>query len=348
MRISKIDKNFTVRSADETGMVFFDVTQAPFSVHGLLRDEAGYFRMPQAVADAVSEGVAGLNLHTAGGRVRFATDARHVALRAQMRAVSLMPHFAFTGSAGFDLYADNVYRGTFVPPMDVHTGYSSEIWFEGEQTLREITVHFPLYSGVVKLELGLPAGSELGPAAPYGTALPVAYYGSSITQGGCASRPGNAYQNVLSRRLDCDHINLGFSGNAKGEPAMADYIAGLPMSAFVLDYDHNAPTTDHLVATHAPFYKKIREAQPALPILMLSRPQPNPTKDELARRDVVRQTWQTARATGDEHVFFLDGTELLTRFGGDGGTVDNCHPNDLGFACMAAALEPVLREALAR
>ena len=346
MQISKLDQNFIVSAADDAGFAWFDVSQAPFSVHGLLKDEAGYFRLPHAVAAATNEGVAGLNLHTAGGRVRFVTDARHVALRARMRSVSLMPHFAFTGSAGFDLYADNVYRGTFVPPMDVRTGYSSEIWFEGEERFREITVHFPLYSGVAALELGLPAGCGLKAAPPYETALPVVYYGSSITQGGCASRPGNAYQNVLSRALACDHVNLGFSGSARGEPVMADYIAGLPMSAFVLDYDHNAPTPAHLKATHAPFYKRIREKQPELPIVMLSRPQPNPSREDLARRDIVRQTWLDARAAGDAHVYFIDGTQMLTVFGGDSGTVDNCHPNDLGFFCMAKALEPVLRNAL--
>ena len=136
MQISKLDQNFIVSAADDAGFAWFDVSQPPFSVHGLLKDEAGYFRLPHAVAAATNEGVAGLNLHTAGGRVRFVTDARHVALRARMRSVSLMPHFAFTGSAGFDLYADNVYRGTFVPPMDVRTGYSSEIWFEGEEHRR--------------------------------------------------------------------------------------------------------------------------------------------------------------------------------------------------------------------
>lgn len=346
MQISKIDKNFIVSAADDAGFAWFDVSTPPFSVHGLLRDDAGYFRLPHEVAKATSEGVTELHVHTAGGRVRFAANAEKIALRASMRAVSLMPHFAFTGSAGFDLYADNVYRGTFIPPMDVKTGFSGELWLGEGERMKEITVHFPLYSGVVKLEIGLPAGSALGAAAPYADERPVVYYGSSITQGGCASRPGNAYQNILSRELNCDHVNLGFSGNAKGEPVMADYIAGLSMRAFVLDYDHNAPTPAHLKATHAPFYRKIREKNPTLPIVMLSRPQPNPNADDIERRDIVRQTWLAAKAAGDENVWFTDGTQMLTAFGGDSGTVDNCHPNDLGFFCMAKALEPVLRQAI--
>ncbi len=347
MQIETLDQNFVVTVPDAAETVFFDVSRPPFTVHGLLRDAEGYFRLPHEVAAAANEGVRWLHLNTAGGRVRFQTDADRVVLHAEMRAVSKMPHFAVTGSAGFDLYANDVYRGTFVPPMDVETGYIAEVYI-GEGGMREITVHFPLYSGVVRLELGFPAGSTLKKAAAYRTASPVVYYGSSITQGGCASRPGNAYQNILSRLLSCDHLNLGFSGSAKGEPCMASYIAGLSMSAFVLDYDHNAPDPAHLEATHAAFFKTVREKNPALPVFLLSRPQPNPNEEELLRRDIVKRTWETAVQNGDRHVRFLDGTEMLRLFGGDSGTVDNCHPNDLGFFCMAKALEPELKAVLRR
>ncbi|MBR2730570.1 MAG: hypothetical protein IKD72_01120 [Clostridia bacterium] len=345
MQIENYDQNFIVKAAGTAQTVFFDAAQPPFTVHGLLRDAEGYYRLPFDVAAAANDGVQGLNLHTAGGRVRFCTDAQRVTLRAAMRAVTKMPHFALTGSAGFDLYADGVYRGTFIPPMDVANDFTAELTL-GAGGLREITVHFPLYSGVRRLELGFPPGSILKNAPAYAVAEPVVYYGSSITQGGCASRPGNAYQNILSRRLDCDHLNLGFSGSAKGEPCMADYIAGLRMAAFVLDYDHNAPDPAHLEATHAAFFRTVRDRQPELPILLLSRPQPNPDAEELLRREIVRRTWETAAQNGDRHVFFLDGTQMLRLFGGDSGTVDGCHPNDLGFYCMAAALEPVLKAAL--
>ena len=341
MRIEDIDDNFRVKASGGEQTVFFDVSQPPFTVHGLLRDENGYYRLPYDVAAAANDGVEGLNLHTAGGRVRFRTDAGRIVLRAQMRSVTKMPHFALTGSAGFDLYADGVYRGTFVPPFDIETGYTAEL-YTGTEGVCEITVHFPLYSGVTKLELGFPEGSTLMKARDYAITRPVVYYGSSITQGGCASRPGNAYQNILSRLLSCDHINLGFSGSAKGENCMAEYIACLSMSAFVLDYDHNAPDPGHLKATHSAFFGIIREKQPDLPVFMLSRPQPVPCEDDIIRRDIVKRTYETAVKSGDRNVYFIDGTQMLTLFGGDSGTVDGCHPNDLGFYCMAKALEPGL------
>ena len=345
MRIEEADDNFVVKAPDETQAVFFDVSEPPFTVHGLLHDENGYYRIPFDVAGAVNDGVKGLNLHTAGGRVRFCTDAARIVLRVKMREVSKMPHFALTGSAGFDLYVDGVYKGTFMPPMDLEDGFSAEL-FTGDGGMHEITVHFPLYCGVVKLELGFPSGSRIVKAPSYEISEPVVYYGSSITQGGCASRPGNAYQNILSRLLSCDHLNLGFSGSAKGEIPMAEYIAGLPMSAFVLDYDHNAPDLSHLKAPHPSFFNTIREKNPELPVIMLSRPQPNPCEEELLRRDTVKRTFETAVKNGDKNVYFIDGTQILNIFGGDSGTVDNCHPNDLGFYCMAKALEPVLETVL--
>ena len=345
MEISSVDRNFIVSSPKGENVVFTQIDRPPFTVYGLMRDEKGYFRIPPETAARVNEGVAALNLHTAGGRLRFSTDADRVLLRAEMRAVSLMPHFAATGSAGFDLYTDKTYRGTFVPPIDLRDGFSGELYL-GKGPMRDITIHFPLYSGVTRLWIGLPNGCAVGPAAPYRYSLPVVYYGSSITQGGCASRPGNAYQNILSRELDCDHINLGFSGSARGEKAIVDYICDLPMSVFVLDYDHNAPTPAYLAETHEPFYREIRAARPELPVVMMSRPQPNPNGDDLERREIVLRTCRNARGAGDQNVYFIDGVKMLTLFGGDSGTVDNCHPNDLGFMCMAKSLEPVLRDLL--
>ena len=105
-------------------------------------------------------------------------------------------------------------------------------------------------------------------------------------------------------------------------------------------------TTTHLTRTHAAFFRTVRAQQPTLPILLLSRPQPNPNQEDLLRRDIVKRTWETAVQTGDRHVYFIDGTTMLHLFGGDSGTVDNCHPNDLGFYCMAKALEPVLKAVL--
>jgi hypothetical protein len=177
---------------------------------------------------------------------------------------------------------------------------------------------------------------------------PIVYYGSSITQGGCCSRPGNAYQAVVSRRFNIDFVNLGFSGNAKGEAAMAEYIAGLPMSVFVLDYDHNAPNPEFLEQTHYDFFKIIRDARPELPIVMMSKCDldsgARTTNDK--RRRVIMETYRKSRENGDENVYFIDGAEVYRGTYEDMCTVDKCHPNDLGFALMADAVEAQLKRVL--
>ncbi len=344
-RIEELDKNFAVAATVDAPLVFTSCTQPPFAVCGLLQDEGGFTRLPRQVAEAVSPTVAVLCRNTAGGRLRFCTDSPRIAIRAAMTGIGRMPHFPLTGSAGFDLYADGAYCGTFVPPLEMTDGYESMLTLP-DARMREILIHFPLYSNVTALDVGLCPGAALQAAPAYRDVLPVVYYGSSITQGGCASRPGNCYQNILSRRLNCDHRNLGFSGAALAEEAMADYIAGLPMAAFVYDYDHNAPDAAYLRRTHRRLFLTVRARHPQLPILLVSRPQPRPTADDDLRRSVILDTYQQALADGDKHIYFVDGSTLLRPFGGDGGTVDNCHPNDLGFWGMAVGIGAVLEQCL--
>ena len=341
--IASVDRNFQVKGVSDGNTVWRDCLQPPFRVYGLTHDGERFLRMPLSVARTVNPGTENLAAHTAGGRLRFVTDSPIISIRAVMDRISRMPHFALTGVAGFDLYADNVFCGTFVPPFDMQDGYASSINL-GTKALREILIHFPTYSGVKALEVGLAPDSMLMEAPAYLSPLPFVTYGSSITQGGCVSRPGNCYQSILSRELNRDHVNLGFSGNARGEMTMAEYIAGLPMKALILDYDHNAPDAEHLQKTHELFFRLIRDAQPDLPILLLPRPKAALSDAEKKRRDIIRTTYAHALASGDRHVHYIEMSDVLRAFCGNDGTVDNCHPNDLGFRGMAAAILPWLKE----
>lgn len=347
MDISKIDKNFAIETnIDREGLEFFDVEQAPFSVHGVKMDDGRYRRMPEAVAKATSEGVLHLHANTAGGRVRFITDSPYIAISAKMDAIGRMNHFPLTGSAGFDLYTGTHYLGTYRPPHNIVDSFESVIDIR-ESGEREYTINFPLYSDVLKLYIGLKSGSTIKPVQ-YSIQKPVVFYGSSITQGGCASRPGNAYQSILSREFDFDYINLGFSGNAKAEEVMSDYISGLDMSVFVYDYDHNAPTVEHLRNTHEKMFKKIRAAHPELPVLMLTRPQYYLADHEVERLEIVRTTYENALAAGDENVYFIPGPDLLIELVRETALVDNCHPNDSGFVSMAHVISKKMKEILKR
>ena len=336
--IASIDPNFNIaESFGREDVVLRNCREEPFSIHGIFWSEGKFRRMPREVAEATSQGVASLHQCAAGGRVRFVTDSPFVAIKAVIAAKGYMPHFAMTGSAGFDLYVDNEYVKTFVPPLNYSTGYESLIPIPGERKKRVVMIDFPLYSHVAELFIGLITDAALEKAPDYRHALPAVFYGSSITQGGCASRPGTCYQAPLSRYFDLDYINLGFSGNAKGEDAMIEYLASLPMSVFFLDYDHNAPTVEHLAATHEKLFLAFRKTHPDTPVIMMSRPKARLTDEEVGRRAVVETTYKNALAAGDKNVYFIDGT-ALTALCGNEGTVDNCHPTDYGFAAMADAL----------
>ena len=345
--LSSIDRNLNVvTSFGRDDVVLYDPRNAPFALYGVTYADGCYRRMPQAVASTVNDGVNRLSVYTAGGRVCFRTDSDFVAISCHRPDLWRMPHMALAGSAGVDLYTRRngkiTYYGTFFPDVNNEAGYDSILKFPTHE-MREIVIHFPLYCGITALSIGLKEGAALEKWGGYRREKPVVFYGSSITEGACANTPGTDYVNRLSQRFDTDYINLGFSGSAKGEQAMMDYIAGLDMSLFVYDYDYNAPTVEHLRDTHYNGYHTVRAAHPNMPIIMASRPNyDNPREAGPACRDIVAATYERALAEGDRNVYFVDGRKVYATFCADGCTVDGTHPNALGFWRMAEAVGAVM------
>ncbi len=352
-RIEDFDPNFQVAGAiDHSQYDFYPLKDSDvLRLYGVFFENGCYRRLPEAVAKSVSEGVVGLHTHTAGGRVRFRTNSSKIAVVANLHQLGKMPHFALSGSIGMDLYAtvdgQEQYVNTYIPPFGITAGYEGALAVSCTGKTRTYTLNLPLYTGVTELYIGVDKGATLlAPDTEYCNTLPVVFYGSSITQGGCASRPGTCYQAFLSRKFNFDYINLGFSGNAKGEIAIAEYIADLPMSFFVYDYDHNS-TVEELAINHKRMFDIIRKKNPTLPILMMSRPQFEQTTDVLTRLEIVRATYDAALAAGDKNVFLLDGKQLMALAEFD-GNVDHCHPTDLGFFSMAQAMAPVFEKVLGK
>lgn len=349
MDISVIDQNLRARSVpNEPDLVWMDAAEPPFVCYGAYQTKPRYLRLPGEAAEAANPGVVQLNRHTAGVRLRFCTNSPYIAVRAEWPVLSRMSHMPYSGICGFDLYTvkggQYAFAGALIPPSDVETGFESILYAGGEMT--EYVLNFPLYNEVTKLFIGIKKDAEFRAPAPYSNDLPVVFYGSSVTQGGCASRPGNCYENFLSRALDMDYINLGFSGSGRAEPGLVKYMAGLKMAAFVSDYDHNAPDADYLAATHEPMYRAIRAQQPALPYIIVSRQDFKSGDDAL--RSIVMETYRKAVAEGDRNVYFVDGAGLFAGAAWDACTVDGCHPNDLGFYRMAQGMLPWLKKILFR
>jgi len=346
IKLEDVDKNFRVESTlGLDDIKFYDVRKAPFKLYGAdpsTFEGEEYWRMAKHVSDEIPH----LFWHSkcsAGFRVRFKTDSEYVAVKVKIYSE---PTVFETRCRCCDLYVDfeNVSRfaGRFTPPKDVYEEYEAVIHF-GNREERYLTLNLMNYEMLGDIKIGLQEDASLGEGRKYLDIKPILYYGSSITQGGCASRPGNTYQAIINRRNNIDYINLGFSGSAKAEIPVMEYIASREMSVFVYDYDHNAPNVDYLRETHERGYKIIREKHPDLPIIFLTKPDYDNNyaaengyfDGNVKRRTVVMQTYINAVNAGDRNVYFIDGAQFFNIDEGDCCVADGCHPTDLGFKRMA-------------
>lgn len=357
MDIAKIDKNFENTFSFE-GMTAYDINDPPFAIYGHCRteNERDYKRLPHDFANQFENPVVpAVYKKTAGLRVRFQTDSQRIILKCVLPEKANVPHMATTGSSCFDLYVDGHYFNVFRPGIDTngkHTddksmegGYASGYTLKGEKKIREILIHFPLYNNVDEVYVALEDGAQVLPTAGYPDDKPVVFYGSSITQGACASHPGNHYISLLARHFNFNYVNLGFSGGCRAELEFARYIAGLDLKAFAFDYDHNAPTPEALEATHEAFFKEFRRLRPDVPVIFN-------TASDLAfglekrtiRKEIIRKTYENAVAAGDKNVYFVDGSTAYDLPGVELCTVDNVHPNDLGFWCIYKNMIPTFEK----
>lgn len=359
MGIETIDKNFLTKRVKAESFDWFDSSHQNVTLHGVFydQDDKEFKRLPKTVAKDTSEGVLWLHNNTAGGRLRFKTNSNIFAIKGEQKFVGVMPHMPLYGQAGFAFYVDGTYAGTVSPTFnDFEDRKNDIVYFDGTVELskkafkrgiiHDVEIYFPLYYNVQKLFVGVEKGCLIDKPKSYKNNIPVLFYGSSITQGGCASHPGNDYQGILSRKLDFDYINLGFSGSGKGEPTIADYVASQNCSIFVMDYDHNAPSPEHLEQTHYPMYEKIRAIHPNAPIIFTSKPDCDYRFESELYLEVIKKSYKKAKASGDKNVYFVSGPRLFGKDCRDACVVDSCHPNDLGFYRIAKTLEPLLKKLL--
>lgn len=347
MGISNIDKNF--RMSDEISD-YVEWHKAD-KLYGIIHGNYSFplARLGEEILSNGFEHLRVLSNCTSGVRARFKTNSICVAIRAKLYNKDIMPIMPMSGAAGFDMYIKKDGKFTFVKgfvPNYTDNAFQREYTFNGRED-KEININFPLYCGIEEVEIGIEKGSYIEFGIPYKNEKPVVFYGSSITQGGCASRPGNCYVNMVSNLIDTDICNLGLSGNCRGEKKLAEYISKFDMSAFVLDYDHNAPSVEHYRNTHYPFYKTIRDTHKNIPIIIATRPNRLFDFENMEEREeIARSTYLKAKANGDTNVYFISGAEFFTDSLADSCTVDGVHPGDLGFYKMAEKISKVLEKVL--
>lgn len=324
-----------------------------FTVNGLpWWDETrpSLIRLPQRYEGRVRPPVWNLAQSPSGARIRFVTDSGSLGIRAHWPNLRHMNNMPRIGQLGIDVWVDGEYWRPVFPAGD--EGDLEEIVFEGhEPRTREICLYLGLYAPVELRAIGLDAGASIDAPAPFAVEKPVAYYGSSITQGGCATRASMSYQAIVSRRLNVDFVNLGFSGNGRGEPELADAMAEIDASCYVIDFCQNCPTLEELEERYGAFIERVRERRPETPIICVTAifSTSEVVSPERARqprmREIIREAVQERVRAGDANLYLVEGPELLGPEDRE-GLVDSTHPNDIGFVAMADGLEPHLRAVL--
>jgi hypothetical protein len=329
-------------TADPDGKtVWFDGKLLALSGKGWEATESFFDRLPAKARDVVPKDVWMLSHDSSGMTLRFSTDASAIHVRWVLVKNDLgFPHMPSTGVSGLDLYEkDKAGKWLFKANGRPRTVTKNKVPFTVTPGAEEI-LYLPLFNGVKSLELGIPSTNRLSTPSAAETAgrKPIVFYGTSITQGGCASRPGMAASSILGRALNMPVINLGFSASGRMEPEMANLLAELDPSVYVLDCLGNMEP--RMVRERVePFVRTLRKAHPSTPILLVedaSVHNVNPTEKGI----ILRGLHEKLTKEGIPNLHFLSSLGML---GSDSeGTVDGLHPTDLGIMRHVAVFLPAL------
>ena len=331
------------------GMKWIDGRLLPIEGRAFDDVEHYYDRLPVGLTTNVNGGVRSMKHHAAGMQFRFATDSRRLAFRWVPYSGGLsMDHMPSTGMSGIDVYRFDEGRGEwlYVRTGRITSAKGGEVqleWKPGEKCL----VNLPLYNGLKSFSLGVSTNASVTALGPRrsGVDRPVVFYGTSITHGGCASRPGMSFVNIVGRRLDVPVVNLGFSGSGWMELEMSEHLAKIDASCYVLDCLWNMDMRGGrgVETNYEPFIRSLRAKRPGVPIVMAEMCDvfctgPN-EKDRF-----IRGLYDRLVAEGWKNIVYLPKDGMYT--GDLEGTVDGCHPNDWGMMSLADAFGGAVRRAL--
>lgn len=338
-----------VEKQEDLHMQRYNYREGPLKVYGIpfFEETKQLERLPEHVRNKVPS-LAELGRRTPGARLCFRTNSPKFSVEIHYEKLALdigISIYQGESAMVFIGKRQEAYYAGLVHPVS-YEDIMARQEFEKSEELEDITIFLPRNPVIKEIFVEVEDGMVVLPPTPYIYDKPILYYGSSITEGGCGMI-SNSYNALLSRWLDVDYYNLGFSGSARGELELAEYINTIEKSVFVYDYDHNAPDTEHLRKTHEPFFLKIREQDPELPIIMISKPDFRASSSEdVENREVIRETYRNAVARGDKHVYFVDGETFFGTVDRQLCTVDTIHPNDLGFYRIAKTLYPLMKRIL--
>ncbi len=345
----------TVSNANSFKILWSDIRQFGVEGRGWEDTKDFYDRLPAKAEGKVRPPVWDLSHDSAGMCVRFVTDATTIRARwALTKSWIYLQNETAIANSGLDLYVKTD-KGWHWLAVGMPNAQTNEVTLAKDLIpgKREYLLYLPLYNGTKYVELGVATNAVIEKAPPWGdgTRKPIVFYGTSILQGLAASRPGMVHSAMLQRRFNWPVINLGFSGNGKMEPEMADLLAELDPSVYVIDCLPNM-VADEIKERAEPLVKKLRAAHPDVPIVLVEDRTIQAaflTAGQmewyhLKDRAELKAAYDRLQKAGVKNLYYIPGEHLL---GDDGeGTTDGSHPNDLGFMrqaeIFAKVLEPLL------
>jgi len=297
--------------------------------------ESPYDRLPISYKEKVREPVWDLSKSSAGISVRFHSNSTSINLKWSILNNFSMNHMASTGIKGVDLYLKHKGKWRYVSTARPSGSINKyELIKNMTSDFREYKLFLPLYDGVTKLEVGIDSDASIKKAMP-NAQKPIVFYGTSITQGGCASRPGMAHTNIISRKLDVDCVNYGFSGNGRMETPIIELISEIDASFYVIECLQNM-NAEQVKERVLPLVEIIRKKHPNTPIVFVENMMyktaflDKTIETELNHENLtLKNEYNKILKKGFQNVFYI---EDMPSFGMDNeGTVDGVHLTDLGF-----------------
>lgn len=355
------DKNFIIINKNFKDLKWFNPLNSEVKFYGFnwLEEDKTYNRLPlkqEEEIKKVSVNAWNLGKLTSGGQVHFVTNSSKLVIHAKVNNVAMLSGMTLVGQAGFDCYVGTNYDDLlFYNTARFEIGKTEyEFTLFENQPVKDklVVINFPLYASVEIVYFGIDEDKYIKmPKEDLSKNHKIVIYGTSITQGGCASRPGLLYTNILSRHLKGEFINFGFSGNAFGENVFAKIMAEInDVTMFIIDYEANGGTNGKLALTLEDFINTIREKHPLTPIVIVSRIKylfDDLNEEQNKKREQIRlfqaNVVKKYQKLNDDHIYYINGQKLLGKKY-DEYTIDSIHPNDLGFMKIAESLEKELKK----
>ena len=304
-------------------------------IHDSLKENR-YDRLPASYKEIVRQPVWDLSKHSSGLSIRFLSNSSVITAKWEVLNNFSMDHMPDTGIKGVDLYFKKndewQYINTGVP-----VGFSNEYKLveNMDNELREYKLFLPLYDGINNIEIGVDSLSYVK-RPDRNDKKPIIFYGTSITQGACASRPGMAHTNIISRKLNRDVINFGFSGNGRMEQSIAKLISNSNPIFYIIECMPNMYPPDLVSSNTIPLIDTIRAKDPDTPIILvdlftspLTALDKNAITGTSEMNNALKTQYDKMINSGYNNIIYL---ETQSALGNDfEGTVDAVHFTDLGF-----------------